>query len=125
MENLHLYGLAKVNQELHARAAVLDRDYSESEKLARLLAWNSFVEDRCKLDDSYSAVMGVARLRYGEAIEIMASHGRRMETDVEQFAKQFYDELFVINKKVTNKGVQWVFYAFVALGLFGLYKLFF
>lgn len=35
------------------------------------------------------------------------------------------DELWVINKSVTKKGVQLVFYVFVALGLFGLYKIFF
>lgn len=123
MGNLELYGPANVSKQLNARAEALEKAYGESEKLARLFAWNSFIESRFKLDDSYERVMNVARLRYGEAVEAMAAYGLVLETDIEEFAKLFYDELFVINKMVTHKGIQWVFYGFVALGLFGLYKL--
>ncbi|MDP2745967.1 hypothetical protein [Pseudomonas sp.] len=125
MQNLELYGLGKVNTQLHARAAALDHGFSESEKTARIMAWNSFIEDHIKLDDSYERVMNVAKVRYGEACELLANYGSPMSSDLETFAKHFYDELFVINKKVTSKGVQAVFYIFVALGIFGLFKLFY
>lgn len=124
MRNIDLYGLAKVNAELHARAALLDSKFSESEKTARIMAWNSFAQDHIKLDDSYERVINVARIRFGEAEELMASYKLSMDSDLESFTKHFYDELFEINKKVTNKGVQYVFYIFVVLGLFGLFGLF-
>lgn len=125
MRNLDLYGIEKVNKELNKRALVLDRLSSDGVKTARIMAWNSFINDLIQMDSSNERCWRIAQIRYDEAVEIFNERGLSMDTDFSEFERNFADELNVINKKVTNKGVQLTFYIFVALGLFGLYKLFF
>ncbi|TPG75155.1 hypothetical protein [Pseudomonas mandelii] len=125
MRNLDLYGIAKVNKELHERAVVVDRILSLGEKTARIMAWQCFVQDQIKLDDSNERTANLARMKRGEAIEAYWETGEEMDTDSDTFVSHFFDELGVINRKVTKNSVQIIFYVFVALGLFGLYKLFF
>lgn len=124
MRNLDLYGIQKVNSELHQRAAVVDRIASLGEKTARIMAWQCFIQDQIQLDDSNERTANLARIKHGEAIAAFWETGEKMDIDSNTFVSHFFDELGVINKKVTKKGVQIVFYVFVALGLFGLYKLF-
>lgn len=125
MRNLDLYGIAKVNKELHERAVVVDRIPSLGEKTARIMAWQCFIHDQINLDDSNEQTANLARMKRGEAIAAFWETGDEMDIDSNQFVSHFFDELGVINKRVTKKSVQVVFYIFVALGLFGLYKLFF
>lgn len=124
MRNLDLYGIQKVNSELHQRAAVVDRIASLGEKTARIMAWQCFIQDQIQLDDSNERTANLVRIKHGEAIAAFWETGEKMDIDSNTFVSHFFDELGVINKKVTKKGVQIVFYVFVALGLFGLYKLF-
>lgn len=124
MRNIELYGHAKVNKELQERASVIERLPSEGEKTARIMAWNSFVQDQIDLEDSNERTANLAKLKYGEAVDLLPQHGLVMDLDAKKFVDHFFDELSVINRKVTNKGVQIVFYVFVALGLFGIYKIF-
>lgn len=127
MRNIGIYGTERVGKAMRSRAVELEALRSEGEKAARMMAWHSFITDLVSLDDGYERVMNVARTRYGEAAELFIDSGQEMDTgyDNESFSKHFYDELFVINKRVTNKAVQATFYIFVALALFGLFKLFF
>ncbi|CRM44965.1 hypothetical protein [Pseudomonas sp. 35 E 8] len=125
MRNLELYGLAKVNKELHERAVVVDRLSSLGEKTARIMAWQCFIQDQLQLDDRNETTSNLARIKHGEAIAAFWETGDQMDIDSDSFVSYFFDELGVINRKVTKKGVQVAFYIFVALGLFGLYKLFF
>ncbi|EKT4455633.1 hypothetical protein H8F21_20920 [Pseudomonas sp. P66] len=125
MRNLDLYGIQKVNSELHQRALVVDRITSLGEKTARIMAWQCFIQDQIQLDDSNERTANLARIKHGEAIAAFWETGDQMDIDSNTFVSHFFDELGVINKKVTKKGVQIVFYIFVALGLFGLYKIFF
>jgi len=125
MRNLDLYGIQKVNSELHLRAVVVDRIPSLGEKTARIMAWQCFIQDLIQLDDSNERTANLARIKHGEAIAAFWETGDEMDIDSNTFVSYFFDELGIINKKVTKKGVQVVFYIFVALGLFGLYKLFF
>lgn len=124
MRNLDLYGIAKVNSELQARAIVVDRIPSLGEKTARIMAWQCFIQDQLNLDDSNERTSNLARIKHGEAIAAFWETGDEMDVDSNAFVSYFFDELGVINRKVTKKGVQIAFYIFVALGLFGLYKLF-
>ncbi|PAA16441.1 hypothetical protein [Pseudomonas fragi] len=125
MRNLELYGIGKVNKELHERAEVVDRIQSPGEKAARIMAWKSFVQDQISLDDGNDHTANFARLKYGEAVSVFEGVGETMDIDANRFVSVFFDELGVINKKVTKKTVQVLFYVFVALGLFGAFKLFF
>ncbi|MNJ21075.1 hypothetical protein D3C77_154200 [compost metagenome] len=125
MRNLDLYGIAKVNKELHERAPFVDRISSLGERTARTMAWQCFIHDQISLDSSNEQTVNLARMKRGEAIAICFETGDEMDISSDQFISYFFDELAVINKKVTKKSVQIVFYLFVALGLFGLYKLFF
>ena len=124
MSNVELYGRDKINRELRARAMDVAHISSPGEKSARSMAWDLFVADHLKLDDSNERTSNLARLKYSEAKERLLEYGLQMDIDSDAFARCFFDELFIINKKVTNKGVQVVFYVFVALGLFGIYQLF-
>lgn len=124
MRNIDLYGPAKVNKELQDREAFIVRIPSAGEKSARSMAWDLFVADHLKLDDSNERTANLAKLKYVEAIERLRPYGLVMDVDSDTFARHFFDELCVINKKVTNKGVQIVFYVFVALALFGIFKIF-
>lgn len=124
MRNLDLYGIQKVNSELHQRAVTVDRIPSLGEKTARIMAWQCFIQDQIQLDDSNERTANLARIKHGEAIAAFWETGDEMDIDSNTFVSHFFDELGVINKKVTKKSVQIVFYVFVALGLFGLYKLF-
>ncbi len=125
MRNLDLYGIEKVNKELHERAVMVDRIASLGEKTARIMAWQCFIQDLINLDDSNERTSNLARIKHGEAVAAFWESGDDMDVDSNQFVSIFFDELGVINKKVTKKSVQIVFYVFVALGLFGLYKIFF
>lgn len=125
MRNLDLYGIEKVNKELHERAVMVDRIASLGEKTARIMAWQCFIQDLINLDDSNERTSNLARIKHGEAVAAFWESGDDMDIDSNQFVSIFFDELGVINKKVTKKSVQIVFYIFVALGLFGLYKIFF
>lgn len=125
MRNLDLYGNQKVNTELHLRVAVIDLLPSEGEKAARMMAWGAFVDDRLKLADNNELIANLARLKYSEAKELFPSLGMNMDVEQHEFVSLFLDELGVINQKVTKKSVQVVFYIFFALGLFGIYKVFF
>lgn len=125
MRNLDLYGIEKVNKELHERAVMVDRIASLGEKTARIMAWQCFIQDLINLDDSNERTSNLARIKHGEAVAAFWESGDDMDIDSNQFVSIFFDELGVINKKVTKKSVQIVFYVFVALGLFGLYKVFF
>ncbi|SOB50074.1 hypothetical protein [Pseudomonas lundensis] len=125
MRNLDLYGIEKVNKELHERAVMVDRIASLGEKTARIMAWQCFIQDLINLDDSNERTSNLARIKHGEAVAAFWESGDDMDIDSNQFVSIFFDELGVINKKVTKKSVQIVFYVFVALGLFGLYKIFF
>ncbi|MCH4870672.1 hypothetical protein [Pseudomonas sp. TMW22089] len=124
MRNIDLYGHAKVTKEFHERASYIARMSSAGEKSARSMAWDLFATDQLKIDDSNERTSNFAKLKYVEAIERLRPYGLVMDIDADTFARHFFDELCVINKKVTNKGVQIVFYVFVALALFGIYKLF-
>ncbi|MFV3402454.1 hypothetical protein ACNFIC_00675 [Pseudomonas sp. NY15463] len=124
MNNVELYGCEKVNRELRARSMDIARLSSSGEKSARSMAWDLFVADHLKLDDSNERTSNLAKLKYSEAKERLPEYGLQMDIDSDAFVRYFFDELFIINKKVTNKGVQIVFYVFVALGLFGIYQLF-
>ena len=125
MRNLDLYGIEKVNKELHERTVMVDRIASLGEKTARIMAWQCFIQDLINLDDSNERTSNLARIKHGEAVAAFWESGDDMDIDSNQFVSIFFDELGVINKKVTKKSVQIVFYVFVALGLFGLYKIFF
>lgn len=125
MRNIDLYGAAKVNKELKNREAFIVRIASAGEKSARSMVWDLFVADHLTLDDSNAQTANLANLKYAEAVERLPKYGMVMDIDSQTFVRYFFDELYVINKKVTHKGVQLVFYVFVALGLFGLYQLFF
>lgn len=125
MRNLDLYGIAKVHSELQARAAVVDLIPSLGEKTARIMAWKCFIQDQIQLDDSNEHTANLARIKHGEAIALFWDAGDEMDLTSDKFVSCFFDELGVINKKVTKKGVQIVFYLFVGVGLFGLYKVFF
>ena len=125
MRNLDLYGIEKVNKELHERAVMVDRIASLGEKTARIMAWQCFIQDLINLDDSNERTSNLARIKHGEAVAAFWESGDDMDIDSNQFVSIFFDELGVINKKVTKKSVPIVFYVFVALGLFGLYKIFF
>lgn len=124
MRNIDLYGPAKVNKEFHERAAYIARMSSAGEKSARSMAWDLFAADHLKIDDSNELTANLAKLKYVEAVERLPAYGLTMDIDSDTFVRHFFDELYVINKKVTNKGVQIVFYVFVILALFGLYQLF-
>ncbi|WP_409300073.1 hypothetical protein [Pseudomonas sp. KCJK8993] len=124
MRNVDLYGAEKVNKELHQRARALDRLPSDGEKTARIMAWNSFINDLIKVDDRNSRLMSVARIRYDKAVAIFDERGLYLDTSWEQFERHFYNEAGVIARKVTNKWVKAAFYICVALALFGFYKIF-
>lgn len=124
MRNIDLYGPAKVNKELQDREAYIASIPSAGEKSARSMAWDLFVADHVKLDESNEQTAKLAKLKYVEAVERLPKYGLVMDIDSETFLRHFFDELYVISKKVTNKGVQMVFYVFVALALFGLYQIF-
>ena len=124
MRNLDLYGVATVHSVLLARAIVVDRLPSLGEKTARIMAWQCFIQDQINLEDSNERTSNLARIKHGEAIAAFWETGDEMDVDSNTFVSYFFDELGVINRKVTKKGVQIAFYIFVALGLFGLYKLF-
>lgn len=125
MRNLDLYGIGKVNKELHERAVVVDRIASLGEKTARIMAWQCFIQDQINLDDSNERTSNLARIKHGEAIAVFCETGDEMDIDSSLFVSHFFDELGVINRKVTKKSVQIIFYIFVGLGLFGLYKVLF
>lgn len=89
------------------------------------MAWKMFCEDELKIDDNNNNLSRLAQIQYFRAVDLLPQYGLSMDVDERKFRDFFLDELWVINKSVTKKGVQLVFYLFVVLGLFGLYKIFF
>ncbi|WGK91257.1 hypothetical protein [Pseudomonas migulae] len=125
MKNLELYGVEKVGQELRSREAELLLITSNGEKAARTMAWEMFCADQLKIDDNNTNLTRLAQIKYFHAVDLLSQYDLSMDINELRFKDCFLDELWVINKKVTKKGVQIVFYIFVALGLFGLYKMLF
>lgn len=124
MSNLALYGFDKVSREFDLRAAYLTGLPSEGEKVARLMAWRAFMEDHIKLDDGNALTERLAQVKFAEAATVLSQQGLKLDVSPQQFTGFFFDELGVLNRKVTMKSVQIVFYVFVGLALFGLYALF-
>jgi hypothetical protein len=124
MGNLALYGFDKVHRELHQRATYLNCLPSEGEKVARLMAWRAFIEDHIKLDDGNALTERLAQVKFAEASTVFSQQGLTLDITDKQFSDFFFNELGVLNRKVTMKSVQVVFYVFMALALFGLYALF-
>lgn len=119
MRNLELYGVEKVAQELRSRELHILSIASNGEKAARTMAWKMFCEDELKIDDNNNNLSRLAQIQYFRAVDLLPQYGLSMDVDERKFRDFFLDELWVINKSVTKKGVQLVFYLFMALGLFG------
>ncbi|UMZ15068.1 hypothetical protein I9018_15785 [Pseudomonas sp. MPFS] len=125
MRNLELYGFSKVNKEANERVFSIGLLDSEGEKAARMMAWQCFAEDRVKIDDRNELTAKIARIKYAEALAIFEEAGVEMDIDINDFTSFFFDELIVLSRRVTQKSVQYAFYFLLALGVFGIYKLFF
>ena len=93
MRNLDLYGIEKVNKELHERAVMVDRIASLGEKTARIMAWQCFIQDLINLDDSNERTSNLARIKHGEAVAAFWESGDDMDIDSNQFVSIFFDEL--------------------------------
>ncbi|WP_144955980.1 hypothetical protein [Pseudomonas oryzihabitans] len=123
MTNLHIYGHEKFKVELGKRSVALQSLYPQGERLARLSAWKAFMEDRISLDVKNDHAKVVAEYYYVEFMANSVDTGIVLDISPDKFSRAFLDELHVINQKVTHKGVQVVFYVFLALATFGLLKL--
>ncbi|AYQ14587.1 hypothetical protein [Escherichia coli] len=120
MTNLELYGIQKVQSAYHLRLREIEQLSAPGERNARIMAWNAFVDDQISLDNSNTTTGNIARIKYSELIEM---EGNVSITDTD-FIRYFFDETYIINKRVTSKKIQFVFYIFLGLAAYGIYSFF-
>ena len=121
MANIDIYGFDKVNRAYRIRLQKIELLHSSGERMARIMAWNAFVNDQFQMDDGNSAVDRVAKIKYLESLEL--NDGSIGIDDID-FVRYFYDETCIINKMVPSKKVQLVFYIFLAAAIYGIYSFF-
>ena len=115
MRNLDLYGLAKVRREYAKRAVELEtkslQTMTMEEIQARVLAWNAFVRDEYTIDYNLNELLPVIKKQYSVAIKCFAENDNLgvFRCSLKEFGNYFNDEIDVISKAVTKKGVQLAF----------------
>ena len=112
MRNVDLYGIGKVYQELQKRGHELEaKAYQQKvitteEGVARIAAWNAFAEDNIKIDDTIPKLKPIIDNYYKLGITEYEKDNLSFRCSLSEFENYFYDEIDVISKAVTNKGVQ-------------------
>ncbi len=84
------------------------------------MAWNAFIDDEISLDNSNTTTRNIASKKYIDFIEI----GGNVSISDTDFIHYFVKETFIINKRVTSKKIQFVFYIFLGLAAYGIYSFF-
>ncbi|EKT58480.1 hypothetical protein [Providencia sneebia] len=122
MNNTEIYGIEKINKAYRLRLQEIESCHTSGERMSRIMAWNAFINDQVRLDDTNSSTDKVASLKYMESIEL---NDGDIGISEPEFINYFFDETCVINKRVTQKKVKFVFYLFLTLAAYGIYAIFF
>ncbi|WP_272693518.1 hypothetical protein [Providencia sp. PROV039] len=122
MNNAKIYGIQKINRAYSLRLQEIDFCETSGERMARIMAWNAFINDQISLDDGNSSTNKIAQLKYVESIEL---NDGDIGISEPEFINYFFDETYVINKRVTLKKIKFAFYLFLALAAYGIYAIVF
>ncbi|MEQ4706205.1 hypothetical protein, partial [Providencia huaxiensis] len=70
MNNTEIYGIEKINKAYRLRLQEIESCHTSGERMSRIMAWNAFINDQVRLDDTNSSTDKIASLKYMESIEL-------------------------------------------------------